>query len=284
MFGYIKIHKSELKVKEYELYKGLYCSLCKQLGKDYGFLGRMTLNYDFTFFLLCRMSIKDDELCFSSSHCSFNPRKKCVCCKKDTPELVYTAALSMLFAFYKIKDDITDGRISKKFLSLCLYPLFKAKYKKAKKKFSDIFQTLESELSKQNQIEKKENASLDECADPSGKVLGKAFSYMMDEKYASTAYFFGYNIGRLVYIFDAVDDYEKDLKNKSFNPFLSNREKYNDDLFENLKMVLNISADETAKIYESLPQKRFKAISDNVIYYGFEDTINRIFEKKGATL
>ena len=49
MFGYIKPVKAELKVKEWEAYQGIYCGLCKQLAKRYGFFARMTLNYDFVF-------------------------------------------------------------------------------------------------------------------------------------------------------------------------------------------------------------------------------------------
>ena len=47
MFGYIKPAKAELKVKEWEAYQGIYCGLCKQLARRYGWFARMTLNYDF---------------------------------------------------------------------------------------------------------------------------------------------------------------------------------------------------------------------------------------------
>ena len=49
MFGYIRPQKGELLVREFEQYRGVYCGLCKQLGKSYGFAARMTLSYDCTF-------------------------------------------------------------------------------------------------------------------------------------------------------------------------------------------------------------------------------------------
>ena len=49
MFGYIIAEKSELRIKEYDMYKAVYCSLCKTLGKKYGVISRFTLSYDFTF-------------------------------------------------------------------------------------------------------------------------------------------------------------------------------------------------------------------------------------------
>ena len=46
MFGYVTPEKPEMKVKEFESYRAMYCGLCKQLKADYGFLPRMLLNYD----------------------------------------------------------------------------------------------------------------------------------------------------------------------------------------------------------------------------------------------
>ena len=32
MFGYVRIYKPELKIKDYEIYKAAYCSVCRALG------------------------------------------------------------------------------------------------------------------------------------------------------------------------------------------------------------------------------------------------------------
>ena len=45
MLGYVKIDKGELKVREYEVYTGYYCGICKSIGKRYGQLPRMALSY-----------------------------------------------------------------------------------------------------------------------------------------------------------------------------------------------------------------------------------------------
>ena len=49
MFGYIRPKIPELKVREYDQYKGIYCSLCKRMGKEYGVASRFALSYDSTF-------------------------------------------------------------------------------------------------------------------------------------------------------------------------------------------------------------------------------------------
>ena len=278
MFGYIKIHKSEMKFKEYELYKGLYCSLCKQLGKDYGFVGRMTLNYDFTFFLLCRYAISDKKICFNSSSCSFNKRKKCVCCDLDEDEIRYTASLSIILTYFKIRDNLCDEKLLKKLPMLLILPIYKLKFKKAKLIFPDVTDYIEKQLKMQDETEKKNNLSIDEYADSSAKIMGYAFSYNA-EKDKEKLNSFGYSVGRLIYFLDAVDDYEKDKKESKFNPFLANR-KYDDDLKSNMRRILNNTADENAKIYDMLRIKKFKSIIDNIIYYGFDDCIEQILKNK----
>ena len=57
MFGYIRPHTPELRVREYEYYKAVYCGLCRSMGKCTGQCSRMTLSYDFAFLSLVRMAL-----------------------------------------------------------------------------------------------------------------------------------------------------------------------------------------------------------------------------------
>ena len=57
MFGYVKPDKPELKIKDYETYKAIYCSLCRTLGKEYGLLARFLLTYDAAFYALLKKSV-----------------------------------------------------------------------------------------------------------------------------------------------------------------------------------------------------------------------------------
>ena len=49
MFGYVLVNKPELKIREFETYRSYYCGLCHALKERHGLAGRMTLNYDMTF-------------------------------------------------------------------------------------------------------------------------------------------------------------------------------------------------------------------------------------------
>ena len=61
MFGYIRPVTAELKVKEYELYRAVYCGLCRSLGKCTGCASKLTLNYDFVFLHHIFLSVKVDR-------------------------------------------------------------------------------------------------------------------------------------------------------------------------------------------------------------------------------
>ena len=77
VFGYLQIQKSELLVREFEAYKSVYCGLCKQMGKDYSFLTRLSLSYDCTFYAMLLMSVSRSCKGFKDGRCTFNPLKKC---------------------------------------------------------------------------------------------------------------------------------------------------------------------------------------------------------------
>ena len=67
MFGYIKPYRPELKLRELEEYKAVYCGLCKELGRSYGIFARFTLSYDFAFLAMVLTSL-DGNACPSCKH------------------------------------------------------------------------------------------------------------------------------------------------------------------------------------------------------------------------
>ena len=58
MFGYIKTCTPQLRLCEWEAYRGIYCGLCRTLGRRFGPLARLTLSYDFTFYATLEMALE----------------------------------------------------------------------------------------------------------------------------------------------------------------------------------------------------------------------------------
>ena len=80
MFGYVKVCKPELRMREYEEYKAVYCTLCRVLGEEYGLAARGLLSYDACFYVLlrdCAESGKNPE--YKAGRCRFNQIGRASC-------------------------------------------------------------------------------------------------------------------------------------------------------------------------------------------------------------
>lgn len=282
MFGYVKINKPEMKVKEYEAYRGLYCSLCRSLGKNFGVLSRLTLSYDITFLLLVRLSLGLTVPEFKKGRCPFSPSKKCNYCINGEEELRFSAAVSMMLFYYKIKDNIADGSFFRKMLMYIILPYALLKYRKAEKMYPDVAKMIEEGMLRQSETEKTKTPLTDKAAHESADILGKIFAYgFSDEK--AKAYRFGYGIGKFVYLADAADDIVKDIKNKSYNPFV---EKYklikepDEEIKKEIEGTLNMSAAVAAEAFSEIEKKTLTPIVENIIYDGLENTMKTILKGK----
>ena len=282
MFGYVKINKPEMKVKEYEAYRGLYCSLCRSLGKYFGILSRLTLSYDITFLLLMRLSFTLKVPEFKNGRCPFNPSKRCNYCLNGEEELRYSAAVSMMMFYFKVKDNITDSGFARKLLAYLLLPYATLKYKKAEKMYPEIALIISENMKKQSDNERSGTDIIDKAAHESADALGRILSYGLSDK-DGNIYRFGYGVGKFVYLSDAADDIEKDLKNKSYNPFV---ERYkltsapDESIRAEIEALLNMSSAVVCEAFEKTENKTLVPIVENIIYDGMENTMNNILKGK----
>ncbi len=276
MLGYVRAYKPEMKFKDYELYKGVYCTLCKALGKRYGFIPRFILSYDFTFFAMVRMAVRQQCPGFTKSHCTFNPAKKCLDCNRDNEDIAYTADVSVLMMYHKLCDNINDSKFIKRLLCRICMPYAKHLYKKACKRVGDIYTVLEKQMARQQEIEKGD-ATLDEAADPSAVMLAELLCYNTDCNDNEALRQFGYMIGRWVYITDAVFDCPDDIKDGSFNPL---KARYNKDGYsEYCEQMLSLTMGEAVRNYKRLKIFRFDDILCNVLYDGTYAVTKKAFSE-----
>lgn len=277
MFGYIRAYKPEMKFKDFDVYKGVYCSLCKELGKRYGLIARLTLSYDFTFFAMMRMAVRDGCVGFKASRCTFNPMKKCLDCGRGNADIAYTADVSMLTLYHKLRDNIDDSGFFKKLLCLAALPYAKHVYKKAKSRCTEAAQIIETQMKRQSEAEKR-NSTLDESADPSARTLSELLINGIECENRDSLKKFGYMTGRWVYIIDAIDDCEDDIKSGSFNPLKSRFE--TEDFREYCLDMLNLTMGEAINCYKNLKIYRFDDILQNVLYDGSYAVLNKVLKKE----
>ena len=281
MFCYIKTDKPEMKIKEYEAYRGLYCSLCKAMGKHFGLFSRLTLSYDITFLLLVRLSFTGTLPSFESGRCPFNPTKKCSYCCNTDEELRYASAVSMMMFYHKVRDNISDSGFFKRLAMYLLLPWAKVKYNKARKMYPQVADIIEESMNRQAHTENKNTVITDEAAHSSADALGKITAYNINDS-DGNIYRFGYGVGKWVYLTDAFDDIGKDIKSGSYNVFVN---KYNltsselsDEIKEDIAGVINMSGGMFVTAYENINSKYLAAIIENIIYEGMHKSIDRILK------
>ena len=277
MFGYLQIHKDELKVKEYEAYKSVYCGLCKQLGRDYGILTRLILSYDCTFYAILLMSLKRSCTGFSDGRCKFNPLKKCKFADCKDNAYSKASALSVISAYYKVVDDIDDSGFFKRIALKIVKPFFGRRQKKAARRFPEIEIIVSEMMKNQKAAENDELVTIDKAANPTAKMISDLAALEggndLQKRVLSE---FGYQIGRWVYLIDAADDYEKDKKSGNFNPFI--KADINDKDYIN--SVLSQSLARAYDAYNLLDIIDFKPIIDNMMLYGFPNKQNAVLNNR----
>lgn len=261
MFGYVSINKPEMKVKDFNTFRGFYCGLCKTIKKEYSETARFMLNYDCTFLYVLCASSRDGKADVAFERCPTGPKKKAVLRDHGAE---YAAAINVLLGAEKLLDTANDeGSIAAK----AGFRLYSKVYKRAAENYPKAADCIKQGLSELAKIEKKKSASIDEPADAFAKMLGNIFVFAPTDYNKDVLYQLGYNIGRWIYIADAYNDMEEDGKKGNYNPVLL---RYNagDNIKENIRYTLNLSSAQAQSAYELLDIKRYKAILDNIIYEG----------------
>lgn len=267
MYGRIIVNQSELKFREFDVYRSYYCGLCRSLGKS-GRLKSMCLTYDLTFLSMLLNSLYETE----TSVC----KKRCIChvCKKHSETMhkysSYVADMSILLAYYKCLDDFHDD---KNFIRLLYSFYLKPTVKKIEQRYTTKCNLIRNLLSQLSLIEKSD--SIDEAANIFGNITSIIFT-PEDDIWHDTLSSFGFYLGKFIYIADAYEDIDSDLKKNRPNPF---KKMYQSPNFDSeCKTILNMYAASAADEFEKLPIIENAEILRNVIYSGIWQKIEGVKE------
>jgi len=181
VFGYVKPFKPHMRICEYETYKAVYCGLCKILGKEYGFISRMTLSYDFAFLGLMALALNDSPAVVEPQRCIAHPWRKTPCLK-SSDGLAYTAAAAEILIYNKIRDDLDDRRFLAKLFPWFMLKLTKRAYKKAAGLYPDLAAYTAEQMSRQAKLEKDNCKSIDRASEPSSNILAEIAAGLSEKK------------------------------------------------------------------------------------------------------
>jgi len=282
MFGYIIPDKMNMYIKDFTSFRAYYCGLCKSLGKSGAPHTRFLTNYDTTFLSVLIHSLEEIEPEIKKGVCVLNPLKKKPFAADD--EITKKVAdLTALFAYYKIKDDVIDGKRGRAFIK----PLFYSRYKKAKKRLPQADAVIKREYERLRELEKDNCRSVDIAADPFAVMLKDCVKTITDKTdiYAED---FLYNLGKLVYLFDAIDDIDKDIKRGCYNPFAAayfegDKSKFNRDEFlkenrEKIEFLLTVGYNKLREDYDKMKITVGEGVLSNTVYLGLPMQIERLLK------
>lgn len=260
MFGYVVVHKPELKFKEFDMYHSYYCGLCQTLRQKYGYRGQISLNYDLTFLGLLLSGLYEPETKEELSHCMMHPIKKYE--KRFNECIDYAAKMTMVLNYFKCEDDwLDERRISRQ----AYKKLINKQYLGIKEEYPDKVQIIEYCLQNIHDYEARGIYNLDEISNFFGEVMGEIFAYK-DDIWRDTLYEMGFYLGKFIYFMDAYDDIEEDIKKKTYNPFTEEFSK--PDFEERSYTILEMMISKTTLAFECLPIIENVEIMRNILYSG----------------
>ena len=272
MFGYISVNPTKLSEEEKKRYRAFYCGLCHTLGERYGSAGRATLSNDMTFLSLLLCALYEPTETVLKERCTLHPARPHTAVLHEGTD--YAADMNILLAYHKCEDDAADeaslrGRVGR-------HALEKA-YKQAVRNWPQQAETVAECLKGIAAAESRGSDDLDALARLSGRMLGECFAWREDA-FAPYLRAMGSALGKFVYLMDAYEDYDHDLKHGQFNPLRSLHGQA--DYEERIEEILTMEMAACVRAYDDLPIVQDDALIRNILYSGVWGRYAAIQQKK----
>lgn len=275
MFGYIMINKAEMKFREFDVYHSYYCGICRELKRKYGACGQLSLSYDMTFLAILLTGLYEPETRSGSCKCAAHPFES-----HETRNNIYTeyaADMNILFSCYKCHDDWED---EKKLRKLLYGKILEGRAGKLKELYGTKIRTINLLMHDFSELEKSNPGDIDGLAGLFGRVMGEIMAVREDE-WADTLRRLGFFLGKFIYLCDAYEDIEVDIRKGTPNPLKS---KYgNPDFEEECRTILMMMMSECCREFESLPILENVEILRNILYSGVWGRYEAAREKRDCS-
>jgi len=273
MFGFVVPEKPEMKIKEYEQFRAIYCGVCKSIARRLGNVPRLVLNYDLTFLAVLLSSVLGEIPEMKMERCIAHPVSKRLTARQSNV-LDYVADMNVLLAYHKLLDDWVDDRSIKAISAMA--GLSKA-YRKVKRMHPQKEKAVRYWLSELSKLEKADTSNLDIVSESFAKLMEDIFlcdNKDINENDSKILSWIGYNVGKWIYIIDSFSDIEKDHKTNSYNPFIARFGKamsgvdIKSKVKDEVEFILIYTLSQVSKSYDLLAKGKFSPIIENIIYLG----------------
>jgi len=170
--------------------------------------------------------------------------------------------MNILLAYHKCMDDWLDD---KSLWKLSYARLLKKRYKTLEARYPRQVQAINIYMENVHNGEKCRLEDLDLISGYTGVLLGELFTCREDE-WSAILRQMGFFLGKFIYLMDAYEDLEADIKKELYNPWIFYR---NQTDFEKFCLeTLHMMAAECAREFEKLPILMDAEILRNILYSG----------------
>ena len=190
--------------------------------------------------------------------------------------------ISTILAHYKCVDDKKDEKSVSKKLADDL--VIKRHYKKAKKLYPDFDKFLSERYTELARLENEKCSSPDRVAHPFSEIMVEIGRIVFEDNYGEPLQNFMYNLGKWIYICDAVDDIDDDFKKKGYNVFLQGYDYKDKATFlqekqDVLEFVLMSAYNTILDDFDKIQVKKYEGILTNIIWYGMLNNTKELLRR-----
>ena len=274
MFGYIYVNQKDLSEESKKQYQAYYCGLCQVLKKSSGVKGQILLNYDMTFLIILLTGLYELQNREKMFVCPLHPGKKKLAYINEAS--VYASDMNVLLSYYNLVDDWEDDHSLPKYM---ISQMLKKDYRRIARKYPRQAQAVETYVRHLDMLERKKEDNIDAISGLTGEMLGEIFAWK-DDIWAEELHCLGFYMGKFIYLMDAYEDLEKDVRKNEYNPFMKLAKQNHRDFETISKLILTSMMSECAKSFERLPILLHADIIRNILYSGVWSKYEYLQKKK----
>lgn len=279
MFGYLNINEKSIEKGQRGLWQAFMCGLCFSTKNIFGNIPRVFITNDINLFNVLFNAVSNVDVMSDKRHCVSHPiNKQTVIMPTVITDKL--AVSNVLLTYFNVYDDVVDGG---SFVKKSALKSFQKYYDKARNLAPDLDTIIGQRYNELRKHEQSNCTSIDVVAD-SFALLSQDFCTEVlgndANKYVQTLC---YNLGKWVYLIDALDDLNKDVKNNNYNPFVKcynvtnyvELSKYADEVKFTMYSVLN----RIAQSFNDMNLSKYKCVLQNVLLDSIRAQTDKVLNK-----
>lgn len=192
----------------------------------------------------------------------------------QTPALEYASDINILLAYYNLKDKWRD---EKKLTGPAGMLVLRRGFRKVIRKYPELAQDIKVKLAELEKLEQQHCGHIDEASEPFAGIMKNVFEYgEKNESKKKVMGWVGYNLGKWIYLMDAYDDIEDNIKCGAYNPLLvqyqysseEDIQSFKQRIREKTEFNLVYTLSEMEKAFSLLDVQKNRGILENIVYRG----------------